>query len=114
MRASTRQILELQLASDSTIAPERARRALSLLAEEPPAGLPPNAPILVGVGIAAKILGISRSTFWRMVHRQQHTVPELRPTVLPGTVLQKWRVQELTALANRRIDPSSRRKCRVR
>ena len=49
------------------------------LAPEPPA--PPTGPLLLGMGAGAKLLGVSRATFWRMIKAGRLTKVE----VLPGS-----------------------------
>jgi len=49
------------------------------LAPEPPA--PPTGPLLLGMGAGAKLLGVSRATFWRIINAGKLSKVE----VLPGS-----------------------------
>jgi len=42
---------------------------------------PPKGPLLLGMGAGAKLLGVSRATFWRMIKAGRLTKVE----VLPGS-----------------------------
>lgn len=46
-----------------------------------PAAEPPKGPLLLGMGAGAKLLGVSRATFWRMIRAGRLTKVE----VLPGS-----------------------------
>lgn len=46
-----------------------------------PAPEPPRGPLLLGMGAGAKLLGVSRATFWRMIKAGRLTKVE----VLPGS-----------------------------
>ena len=58
-----------------------------------PAPEPPRGPLLLGMGTGAKLLGVSRATFWRMIKAGRVTKVE----VLPGSF--RVRRAELEALA---------------
>jgi len=58
-----------------------------------PAPEPPRGPLLLGMGTGAKLLGVSRATFWRMIKAGRVTKVE----VLPGSF--RVRRADLEALA---------------
>lgn len=84
-------------------APEpRQREALKLLGGEAALGdpcdsAPMRPPLLLGMGVAAKYLGVSRPTLWRMIQAGRLEKVE----VLPGS--HRIRRSDIEELASRRI-----------
>ena len=65
------------------VAPDdNKQRALqSLRGEQPPAAPSPTGPLLLTMGDAADLLGVCRSTLWRMIRRKKLNPVE----IMPGT-----------------------------
>lgn len=65
-----------------TAPPEAKDSALRILrGEQPPATSSPTGPLLLTMGAAADLLGVCRSTLWRMIRRKKLNPVE----IMPGT-----------------------------
>lgn len=81
MKTATRQMIELALSNDATVSGEMADAIGKVLNGNVSSGGPqPDGPLLMNMTGAAKLIGVSRVTLWRMVKEGV-----LRPVeIMPG------------------------------
>ena len=95
MKPSTIQIIETVLKSDDTIT-ERHRHSIVLALQDrqnETDHTPLSGPLLIRAGQAAKLLGLSRTTLWRMT--KENTLKKI--TIRQGSG--RYRVQDIMELA---------------
>lgn len=95
MKPTTQQILKSVLASDETITDHQKRKVMDILLERVKENEQPltfHSPLLLGGDKAAKLLGVSRTTLWRITKDGL-----LHPVTFRG--VSRYRVSELMEIA---------------
>lgn len=97
MKASTKEMIRLTLSSDDTIAPALAQRVMEMLeGREQGRPIGERESLLMTMIAAAKLLGVSRVTMWRIVKEGVLRPVEITPRVF------RIRREDLQELASRR------------
>lgn len=99
MQSGTRQVIQISLEADGSVTPEERARILAAVDGSSQAFIQAGAPLL-NFTEAAEALGVSRSTFRRMlksVRRQPTHV--LQPIRLPGLGTLRWTQIQLNQFA---------------
>lgn len=81
MKPTTRQLIELALASDNTVAPEAVQVIEDVLAGKDVESGSVDGPLLLTMTAAAKLLGVSRVSLWRLVKQDVVRTVEIMPGV---------------------------------
>lgn len=81
MNVATREIIRLALANDRSVPPEVAEGIDRILDGESQPTSDGNGPLLLTMTDAAKMLGVSRSTLWRLVKEKVLEPVEITPRV---------------------------------